>query len=189
MRLAVLLGAFVGLRLAEACGLRTEDIDFLRAVVHPRVQYPARRLKTKISQTPVPVPASLIAECSSHISAYGRHETLLTGETGRQLSPRAIERAMRKARGKVKGLPEGFRYHDLRQYFARLLIADGADVMTVQARLRHASAKTTLDTYRHIWPDRDEPTRAAVNAVLTIYRTEQRRNSVLTSPETAGQSQ
>ena len=96
---------------------------------------------------------------------------------------------MRKARGKVKGLPEGFRYHDLRQYFARLLIADGADVMTVQARLRHVSAKTTLDTYGHIWPDRDESTRAAVDAVLTIYRTEQRRNSALTSPETAGQSQ
>jgi integrase len=40
MRLAVLLGAFVGLRLAEACGLRVEDIDFLRGVVHPKVQYP-----------------------------------------------------------------------------------------------------------------------------------------------------
>jgi hypothetical protein len=52
--------------------------------------------------------------------------------------------------------------------------ADGADVKTVQARLRHASAKTTLDTYGHIWPDRDESTRAAVDAVLTIYRTEQR---------------
>jgi len=53
---------------------------------------------------------------------------------------------MRKARSKVKGLTAGFRYHDLRHYFASLLIADGADVKTVQARLRHASAKTTLDT-------------------------------------------
>jgi hypothetical protein len=56
----------------------------------------------------------------------------------------------------------------LRHYFASLLIADGADVKTVQARLRHASAKT--DTYGHIWPDRDESTRAAVDAVLTAYR-------------------
>ena len=130
-------------------------------------------------------PASLIDECSSHISAYGRRETLLTGETGRQLSPWAIKRAMRKARGKVKGLPEGFRYHDLRPYFASLLIAD---VKTVQARLRHASAKTTLDTYGHISPDRDESTRAAIDAVLTIYRTEQRRNSVLANSETAGRA-
>lgn len=56
------------------------------------------------------------------------------------------------------------------------LIASGADVKTVQARLRHASAKTTLDTYGHIWPGRDESTRAAVDAVITA-RTEQRRNS------------
>jgi len=36
----------------------------------------------------------------------------------------------------------------------------------VQVRLRHAAAKTTLDTYGHLWPDRDESTRAAVDAVL-----------------------
>jgi hypothetical protein len=37
----------------------------------------------------------------------------------------------------------------------------------VQARLRHASAKTTLDCYGHLWPDKDESTRAAIDAVLT----------------------
>jgi integrase len=65
---------------------------------------------------------------------------------------------------------------DLRHYFASLLIASGADVKTVQARLRHASAKTTLDTYGHIWPDRDESTRTAVKAVIAA-RAEQWRNS------------
>jgi integrase len=67
---------------------------------------------------------------------------------------------MRRVRSQVQGLPAGFRYHDLRHYFASLLIAHGADVKTVQARLRHASAKTTLDTCGHTWPDRDESTRA-----------------------------
>jgi site-specific recombinase XerD len=35
---------------------------------------------------------------------------------------------MRKARKKVTNLPAGFRYRDLRHYFASLLIAQGADV-------------------------------------------------------------
>jgi len=39
-------------------------------------------------------------------------------------------------------------------------------VKVVQARLRHASAKTTLDTYAHLWPDSDESTRAAIEAVM-----------------------
>jgi integrase len=130
----------------------------------------------------------VIAECSADISAYGRHETLLVGDDGCQLSPWAIEHAMRRVRSKVEDLPAGFRNHDLRHYFGSLLIADGADVKTAQARLRHASAKTTLDTYGHIWPDRDESTTTAVDAVLTAYRTEQRRNSVTAADETAGQS-
>ena len=80
-------------------------------------------------------------------------------------SPWRLERAIRTARAKVPGLPTGFRFHDLRHYMASLLIADGSDVKTVQARLRHASAKTTLDTYGHLWPDADESTRIAIGAV------------------------
>ncbi len=59
LRAAVLLGAFAGLRLAEACGLRVVDVDFMRGVVSPAVQYPAEPLKTETSQTPVPIPQSL----------------------------------------------------------------------------------------------------------------------------------
>ena len=47
-----------------------------------------------------------------------------------------------------------------------MLIASGADVKVVQARMRHASAKTTLDKYGHLWPDSDDSTRAAVAAVF-----------------------
>ncbi len=73
---------------------------------------------------------------------------------------------MRSARGKVPGMPEGFRFHDLRHYYASLLIASGLDVKVVQARLRHASAMTTLNTYGHLWPDADESARAAVSVVM-----------------------
>ncbi|WP_300604711.1 hypothetical protein [Trebonia sp.] len=38
------------------------------------------------------------------------------------------------------------------------------------------------NTYSRIWPDRDESTRAAVDAVLTARRTEQRRNSATAEP-------
>jgi integrase len=35
MRAAILLGAFAGLRVAEACGLRVSDVDFRRGVISP----------------------------------------------------------------------------------------------------------------------------------------------------------
>ncbi len=46
-------------------------------------------------------------------------------------------------------------------------IASNLDVKAVQIRLRHASAKTTLDTYSHLWPDSDDSTRAAIDVVMT----------------------
>jgi integrase len=164
-RAAILLGAFVGLRSAEACGLRVVDMDFMRGVVHPAVQYPAEPLKTETSRTPVPIPRDLALALSEHVARWPS-ETILSGDAGGQLSLSTLNRSFRIARTKVSGLPEGFRYHDLRHYFASLLIASGADVKVVQARLRHASAVTTLDTYGHLWPDSDESTRAAVAAVF-----------------------
>ena len=67
-------------------------------------------------------------------------------------------------------MPEGFRLYDLRHYYASLLIASGADVKVVQTRLRHASAKTSLDTYGHLWPNSDDSTRAAITAVIAARR-------------------
>lgn len=165
MRPAVLLAAFAGLRVAEAVALRTGDIDFMRGVITPAVQYPSEPLKTEISKTPIPIPRDLATELNRVPSTWGT-DALVVGEIGRPVAPYTVETAFRAARATVEGLPDGFRYHDLRHYFASLLIAAGLDIKTVQARLRHASAKTTLDVYSHLWPDKDESARAAVQDVL-----------------------
>jgi len=62
LRAAVLLGAFAGLRTAEVCGLRVEDVDFMRGVVTPTVQYPAEVLKSDATRTAVPIPRTLAVE-------------------------------------------------------------------------------------------------------------------------------
>jgi hypothetical protein len=67
----------------------------------------------------------------------------------------------------VDDLPEGFRFHDLRHFYGSTLIASGLDIKTVQTRMRHASAKTTLDCYGHMLPDRDDATRAAIGSAIT----------------------
>lgn len=165
LRVSVLLGAFVGLRVSEAAGLRVQDVDYLRGVVRPVVQYPSEPLKSEMSMTPVPVPAELTLLLSANHGEYGG-ATVVTNELGGPTTPYAIERAIRASRGQVNGLPEGFRFHDLRHYFASLLISSGLDVKVVQARLRHGNATTTLNTYGHLWPDADESSRAAVAAAL-----------------------
>ena len=138
----------------------------MRGIVNPQVQYPSEELKTKISRTPVPIPKDMALELSHHVEQFST-QWVMCDEAGRQMGPWQLQRAFRDARSEVKGLPEGFRFHDLRHYYASLLISSGLDVKVVQARLRHASAKTTLDTYGHLWPDSDETTRAAIGGVMT----------------------
>lgn len=165
LRPAILLGAFVGLRTAEVVGLRVSDVDFMRGIVRPVQQGAGEELKTESSRTPLPIPQELALHLSAAVARWGGDHVVTDG-TGRQTSTWTIERAIRAARPKVAGLPGEFRFHDLRHYLASLLIGSGLDVKVVQHRLRHGSAKTTLDVYGHLWPDSDESARAAVGAVL-----------------------
>jgi integrase len=162
LRRTILLGAFCGLRVAEACGLRTEDVDFLRGVVTPAVQYPAKPLKTKSSKWPIPIPrelATLLAEGATPGT------WLVTQPDGSQIYPRLIGDAIRPLREEI-GLPDDFRFQDLRHYLASMLIAQGAAVPAVQRRMRHALATTTLNTYTHLWPDAEETTKAMIGTAL-----------------------
>ncbi|WP_433678155.1 tyrosine-type recombinase/integrase [Nocardia sp. CA-119907] len=93
-------------------------------------------------------------------------ERVVTDDFGKPVPPWQIERALREARPQIVGLPEEFTFQDLRHYLASLLIAGGANIKVVQARMRHANAKTTLDTYGHLWPDTDESTRQVIANVI-----------------------
>jgi integrase len=80
---------------------------------------------------------------------------------------------------RVAGISDDVSLHDLRHYYACLLIRHGASVKTVQARLGHKRATETLDTYGNLWPDADEQTRVILNEALTGLREGDRMSTVL----------
>lgn len=165
LRPAVLLGAFAGLRRGEIIALRVTDVDFMRGIVTPQTQNRGEPLKTEQSRTAIPIPHELALELNRIPSAWGS-EFLVVNTIGRQVSATMLNDAFKTAREIVEGLPEGFRLHDLRHYYASLLIASGLDVKTVSTLVRHASPSITLNVYGHMWPDRDESGRTAVGKVL-----------------------
>ncbi|WP_284976080.1 site-specific integrase [Arthrobacter sp. efr-133-TYG-104] len=175
---AVLLAAFAGLRVAEVVALRVSDVDFMRGIIRPAIQYPGAELKTEQSKNPIPIPQDLCLQLSRNPTRWSS-DTIVTNEWGQSISPHRLESNFRQARATVSGLPEGFRFHDLRHYFASLLISKGLDVKVVQKSMRHASAKTTLDVYGHMWPDKEESARAAVSEVLAARADSLRTKSPL----------
>ncbi|WP_290513850.1 tyrosine-type recombinase/integrase [Aeromicrobium sp.] len=125
-----------------------------------RAQYPPRRRKRRFRSR-----RAWLLHCRRTCRG-GQPRKLCSPTSGATSSARGRCSGPCAPHAPLAGLPSGFRFHDLRHYLASMLIASGAHVKVVQARLRHASAKTTLDTYAHLWPDSDESTRAAIGAVM-----------------------
>ncbi|OUZ11052.1 hypothetical protein BHE97_06385 [Aeromicrobium sp. PE09-221] len=60
-----------------------------------------------------------------------------------------------------------FRFHDLRHTHVAWLIAGGAPLPHIQARLGHESITTTIDTYGHLLPAGDELISEIIETALT----------------------
>ncbi len=175
----VTLVAGTGLRQSEAFGITVDRIDFLRRVVtidRQLLTVPGRGPafgppKTKASIRAVPLPQVVVDALAAHLARFPVH---VDGDFARLVFTREdLEPWTRQSFGHIwrpaaqrAGLPPRTGFHALRHYYASLLIRHGESIKTVQARLGHASAAETLDTYSHLWPDSEDRTRDAVDSVL-----------------------
>lgn len=125
-------------------------------------------LKTRASYRTIPLPATVVDALNGHLAArdIGDDDLVFTLD-GRPITRQAFGHVWRPV-ATVAGLNQatGPGMHALRHYYASLLIRYGESVKTVQARLGHASASETLDTYSHLWSDSDDRTREAIDSVL-----------------------
>jgi integrase len=102
----------------------------------------------------------------AHLNTWPADAVVLTTELRAPIRRTAFSARVWRLAVTSAGLPLSVTFHALRHFYASLLIRPGESVKTVQARLGHASAADTLDTYSHLWPDSDDRTRAAVDSVL-----------------------
>jgi integrase len=174
-RALVILAAGSGMRQGECFGLTVDRVDFLRRVVQVD-----RQLVTVSGRAPflgppktagsvhaIPLPTVVVDALAAYLAAYPPIEDGLVFVTaaGQPIRRTAFGDVWRAA-VRAAGAPTGTGFHELRHYYASLLIRHGESVKVVQARLGHASASETLDTYSHLWPDSDDRTRTAVDSVL-----------------------
>ena len=190
-RAAVWLAAGTGMRQGEVYGLTVGRVDFLRRTVRvdrQLVTVPGRAPflgppKTTASHRTIPLPQVVVDVLAAHLAAFPPHEQavpvvlaggressesvglMFTTAAGKPIRRTSFAEVWRAAVA-AAGAPAGTGMHALRHYYASLLIRHGESVKTVQARLGHATAAETLDTYAHLWPDSDDRTREAIDGVL-----------------------
>ncbi len=77
------------------------------------------------------------------------------------LQKSALEKEIKQTSQKAGLHP--IRVHDLRHSHASMLIELGFTPLEIAERLGHESVKTTLDTYSHLYPDKDQKLAARLN--------------------------
>jgi integrase len=160
-RTLVFLVAVTGLRISEALGLKWDDLDYERQMIHLRRVWVGNdvidHMKTDGSAAPVPLGELLADElrCWQKETMYAKSEdwifpsTKLKGKTpisasmmtAAKIRPTAVKVGIRIVKG------QRFGFHNFRHSLATFLVNRGTDVKTIQGLLRHAKVTTTLDLY------------------------------------------
>ncbi|MFN7148958.1 MAG: tyrosine-type recombinase/integrase [Microthrixaceae bacterium] len=173
-RAAVVLAAGAGLRLGEVFGVQVDRLDLMRrtVTVDQQLLTPGRGPaelgppKTASSVRTVPIADVVVHELSTHLAQFPVVDGFVfTTELDRPVRRSTFQDAWARA---LKEAGVGHvRFHDLRHHYASALISAGCSVKAVQKALGHASATETLETYAHLWPDDEDRTRDAIQALWT----------------------
>lgn len=147
---------YTGIRIGELIAIKLKDIDFNRGHIdiNESAQYIKSRYifsppKTKKSERTVTIPQFLVDMIRSYINRYytiDPNEQVFMTNKGRL----AYELRDYANKANVKRI----RIHDLRHSHASLLIEQGIQPNIVQHRLGHEKIETTLNTYSHLYPNK-----------------------------------
>lgn len=172
LSVAIRVAALTGLRSGEVTGLRVEDVDFLRRVVHVRVQSglqvdEVRPVKSRTAVRDIPISdevAKLLAGMLEGRSV-GRFDRVLVTREGRPVNGRSISVGVVVARRRA-GVGEHVHFHGLRHFFASSLLQRGVPLTTVAGVLGHENVATTAKTYAHFMPGEEDRVRSVAAGLL-----------------------
>ena len=134
-----------GLRVSELTGLDVDSVDARAG----EARVTGKGAKTRI----VPVGKPALEALARWLQVRGRlaaagERALFVGRTGRRLSPREVQRRI-KRRAAAAGLAMDVHPHMLRHSFASHLLQSSGDLRAVQEMLGHASIAST-QVYTHL---------------------------------------
>ncbi|MEU5798338.1 site-specific integrase [Streptomyces sp. NPDC047813] len=157
-RLMVLLGAFAALRPEELAELRRHSVDLDECSL--RITHASPELtngkrvtgapKTHAGKRTVYLPDLLLPELRRHIRWFAEKEPdglLFVGEKGAPFRRSTFGRKWRKARKQV-GMPDNFRFYDLRHTGNTLAADTGAKLKDLMVRAGQSSERAQL-IYQH----------------------------------------
>ncbi|MDX6551796.1 MAG: integrase/recombinase XerC [Gaiellales bacterium] len=135
-----------GLRASEVCTVRLRDLDLARGDLRVTGKGDKQRM-VPIGGACAQALERWLGEGRPRMAASGGSDRLFVSVRGRPLSSSDVRRAMSRALRRA-GIPARSP-HALRHSFATHLLENGADLLSIQEMLGHASVATT-QVYTHV---------------------------------------
>ncbi len=161
---------FTGLRRGEALGLRRQDLNLEAGTLVVLQQLASNGQleppKTKGSRATVVLGPEIVAALAEYlqaddawvaearVGARTRSDLVFHHLDGRALAPGSVTQYWRRLMRRL-GITN-VRLHDTRHTHATVLLAEGMDIRSVAARMRHSSAAFTASVYGHLLPGRHQ---------------------------------
>lgn len=138
-RLLMMTMLYAGLRVAELCALRVEDLDFKRGLIWTRQ---GKGSRDRVAPLAKKLLGPLRGWCGSRIDGY-----VFPSPRGGRLGTRCVQLMVKRmaVRGKLPNatLQRKYHPHGFRHAYANRLLESGATIYEVQQLLGHASIQTT----------------------------------------------
>lgn len=158
--LLIRLASLTGLRAGELGALRVGRVGLAECrlevaesaeEIHGALTYGAPKTYAVRS---VPIPSALRDELAEHLArrVANLDDFVFTSPTGEALRHTNFYRRHYKPALARAGLDPATRFHDLRHTAAALMIAEGANLLSVKQRLGHSTIQVTADRYGHLFP-------------------------------------
>ncbi|WP_202418680.1 tyrosine-type recombinase/integrase [Streptomyces sp. YIM 132580] len=178
-RLMVFLGAYGPMRPEEQAELRRRDVDLGQMTIRVRMAAPelttGRRAlgdtKSEAGKRVVVLPAFLRTDLRRHLDWYaenGPDGLLFVGEKGKPFRRSTFGRKWRKARVAV-GMPDGFRFYDLRHTGHTLATRSGATLKDTMVRAGQSSEKAAM-IYQHSDLERQQEVAGGLDDLVRAAR-------------------
>lgn len=161
--------AATGIRAGELLGLKVDDLDFDRKILHIRrsvIRGRAQSVKSKASQKPLPMPDALAEILKQHLRTYRESPERWLFANNRKRPYAADKVVMQRLWPILDGLKiPRCGLHAFRHFHASQLLEVGAAPQVTQAQMRHSDPRITLGVYAHVI---GESQRKAVEQVARI---------------------
>jgi len=181
-RCLVVLAGFLGLRLGELLGLARRHVNVLHRTL--TVEQQQQELgkgqvvlgppKSAAGTRTIVLPALVLPEIEKHLAQYstpGAGGRVFPSERGGPSRKLTVHKHWDRARTKVKDLPAGFVFHDLRHTANTMAASAGASTRELMHRMGHGSSAAAL-RYQHATRERDVEVARLLDELATRARNE-----------------